>query len=386
MKILSVALSAVMLIGLTGCSGSTDEESSSDSSETSDSEEQTVVHKVGYIFRESVADGGFAAQMCEQRERASNRSGVDTCYIDNVPLSDFEGAVKALADAGCTDIVACSAAYDNIAASVAKKYLDLDFICYGSLKEGLNTGAYSEAMYQGAYVAGLAAQFNSKTKRIGVVVDTVLPNAVAVVNAVQLGSDLNRDGGARVFAASAEKDDEIEKAIDTLLENECDVIVCYTSSPHSADYCEKKGVNFIGNLDYSSNQNKYPHMLMYYYAHRDSYFLAQFKSMKLDTFETSYYIGDMSNGIVKVSAAQEPALDGTQQLIDAIVPYLTNGKAVVFKGPLKDTSGSVKYLEMDTLTDSEIAAMNWYVQGVSVVGSFRVPQTDIKHSDFVIKT
>lgn len=385
-KLLAAALSVTMLLGFTGCSNGTEDESSSESSETSDVEANIAVHKVGYIFRESVSGGGFAAQMCEQRERASNRSSVETCYIDKVTLSDLEGAVKALSEAGCTDIVTCSATYANIATTVAKKYLDLNFICYGALYDGLNISAYSEAMYQGAYVGGLVAEFNSKAKKIGVVVDTALPNAVAVANAVKLGSDLNQDGGAEVFAASAEKDNEIEKAIDALLENRCDVIVCYTNSPHSADYCERKGVKFVGCLDHSSEENKYSNMLMYYYARRDSYFLAQFKSMKMDTLENTEYIGDMSNGIIKVSQAQDVALDGTQKLIDALVPFLTNGKAVVFKGPLKDTQGNVKYLEADRMTDLEIAEMDWYVQGVKAAGNFREPQTNIENNQFEIKS
>lgn len=386
-KFLAAALSLIMLLGFTGCNNGTGEDSSSDSSETSDVDTQTITHKVGYIFRESISKGGFAAQMCEQREKASNRTSVETCYIDNVTLSDLEGAVQALSEAGCTDIVTCSATYDNIAGAVAKKYLDLNFICYGSIYSGLNTSAYTDALYQGAYVGGLVAEFNSKAKKIGVVADTALPNAVAVVNAVQLGSNLNQDGGAKVFAASAEKDGEIESAIDKLLENGCDVIVCYTNSPHSADYCEKKGVKFIGCLDYSSSENKYSNMLMYYYAKRDSYFLAQFKSMKLDMFENSEYIGEMSNGVVNVSEAQNNiALDGTQKLIDALVPYLINGNAVVFEGPLKDTDGNVKYLEKDRMTDIEIAKMNWYVQGVSVVGNFRKPQTNVDNNNFEIKS
>ena len=172
LRYIAAAMAIAMTIGFTGCSNGTGE-SSSDSSTVSDTpDEQTEYHKVGYIFRESASDGSFAAQMCEQRERASNRSSMDTCYIENVSLSDFEGAVKTLSDAGCTDIVACSSAYANLVQSVAKKYLDLNFICFGTLTGGINVSAYSESLYQGAYVAGLVANFNSDTKKIGVVADT----------------------------------------------------------------------------------------------------------------------------------------------------------------------------------------------------------------------
>lgn len=384
-KLLSAILAVIITLGAAGCSSGTDE--SSDSSDISDSEvEHAEPHKVGYIFRESVAEGGFAGQMCEQRERASNRSSMDTCYIENVKIGEFEDAVKALADDGCTDIVACSHTYASIVNSVAKKYLDLNFICFGSLNSSMNCSAYSEAPYQGAYVAGLAANFNSKAKKIGVVTDPGLPDAVAVINAVELGSQINQDGGAVVFAAAAQKDKEIKQAIDALLERGCDVIVCYTNSPYSADYCQEKGVKFIGCLDYDENFNEYTNMLMYFYCRRDSYFLAQFKSMAMDTRDTMPYMGDMSNGIVNVSAALEKAANGTQHLIDALVPYLTAGTAQVFRGPLKDTEGNLKYLETDVMSDREIANMSWYVQGVTTIGDFREMNTDIPENDFVIKT
>lgn len=383
-RLLAAVLSVTLMFGFTGCSNGNDD-SSSDSSDVSGDDEQIEVHKVGYIFRENIEDGGFAAQMCEQRERASNRSSVDTCYIDNVTLTDFEGAVQALSAAGCTDIVSCSPAYANVVNSVAKKYLDLNFISFGSLDGGINVSAYSESLYQGAYVAGLVANFNSNAKKIGVVADAGLADVVAVVNAVELGSQINQDGGATVYAAGAEKDKDIAKAIDALVDKGCDVIVCYTNSGYSADYCQKKGVKFIGCLDYSENETEYSNMLMYFYCRRDSYFLAQFKSMKLGSRDTASYIGDMSNGIVEVSPALNAA-DGTQHLIDALVPYLTSGTAFVFRGPLKDTEDNIKYLETEVMTDYQIANMNWYVKGVETIGNFRETQSEIKPNNFEIKT
>ena len=383
---LSAVLSLTITLGFTGC-GNSEEESSSESSDGSEVDEEPIeVHKVGYIFREKVADGGFAAQICEQRERASNRASVETCYIDGVTLTDFEEAVKTLSEAGCTDIVSCSTAYTNVLNAVAKNYMDLNFISFGALNDGINVSAYSETPYQGAYVAGLVANFNSNTKKIGVVADPGLTNAVAVVNAVELGSEMDQDGGATVYAAGAEANRDIEKAIDALIDKGCDVIVCYTESNHSADYCEKKGVKFIGCLDYSGRESEYTKMLMYFYCQRDSYFLAQFKSMKMGTWGTTAYIGDMSNSVVNVSPAMDIANDGSQELIDAIVPYLTSGAALVFRGPLKDNDDNIRYLETEIMTDAEISAMTWFVKNAESLGDFREPNITINPSDLEIKT
>ena len=385
MRFLAAALSLTIAFCFTGCGGE-DDPSSESSDVSGGDDEQEEIHKVGYIFREKISDGGFAAQINEQRVRAANRSSTETCYIDGVTLTDFETAVKKLSDAGCTDIVSCSPAYANLLNSMARNYLDLEFISFGALNEGLNISAYSESTYQGAYVAGLVADFNSKSKKVGVVVDEGLASIKAVINAVELGSQINQDGGATVYAASAEKRSDIEEAVDALIGKGCDVIVCYTNSEYSADYCQKKGVKFIGCLDFSGREDQYSNMLMYFYCQRDSYFLAQFKSMKMGTWTTQEYIGDMSNSIINVSPALKAAADnGTNELIEAIVPYLTSGAALVFEGPLRDTNGTLKYLETDILTDAEIASMNWYVEGVEVVGDFRDPNYNVSSGDMEIK-
>lgn len=388
LKAIAAALALVMTLGFAACDNGSDDSSSSSSDVSGSEEDQLVVHKVGYIFRESVSEKTFTGQICEQRERASNRSSMETCYIDNVPLSQFEDAVVALSEAGCTDIVACSPTYLNVVnSSVAKKYMNLDFICFGDLTDSRNISAYSEAPYQGAYVAGLVASYNSKTKKIGVVADTALPGAYPVINAVQLGTLVVNDGGAEVYVAGAEKNNEIEQAIDALLDNDCDVIVCYTNSGYSADYCQKKGVKFVGNLDYSEYdvEHEYSNMLMYFYCRRDDYFLAQFKSLKLNTWSPDVFIGEMSNNVINVSSALPAAANGSQHLIDALVPHLTNGSAKVFKGPLKDTNGSTRYLETDVMTDKQIDAMDWYVQGVKRAGNFRQMITDPPKSSLEIK-
>ena len=49
------------------------------------------------------------------------------------------------------------------------------------------------------------------------------------------------------------------------------------------------------------------------------------------------------------------------------------------------TNGNVKYLETDIMNDNQIAAMDWYVQGVEVIGNFRKAQTDVAPNNFEIK-
>lgn len=372
LKGIAAALALCVTIGLTGCSGETSSESSSDSSSV---EEETIPVKVGYIFHDKADDGGVTGQFNHQRQKAARRCDVETVYIEDVSVQDFESAVKALVSDGCTEIVSCSPTFTNVLSSISGRYMNVKFINYGATSIGTaNVFSYTETAYQGAYVAGIAAAYNSKTQKVGLVADPELLYTYATTNAAALGVRMVFANGT-LCVAGATEDSEIKQAVDALLAEGCDVIITYTESPYAADYCEQKGVKFIGNLDYTGSEDKYKNMLMYYYAKRDSLFVSQFKQLKMDTWEPDVYKGSMSNGIINISQAQSCADKRTQDIIDEIVPLLTSGKAYIFSGEIKDTLGNVRYMQTDTMTENQIYSMDWYVLGVQAVGNFRKPQT-----------
>lgn len=372
LKGIAAALALCVTIGLTGCSSETSSESSSDSSSV---EEETIPVKVGYIFHDKADDGGVTGQFNHQRQKAARRCDVETVYIEDVSVQDFESAVKALVSDGCTEIVSCSPTFTNVLNSISGRYMNVKFINYGATSIGTaNVFSYTETAYQGAYVAGIAAAYNSKTQKVGLVADPELLYTYATTNAAALGVRMVFANGT-LCVAGATEDSEIKQAVDALLAEGCDVIITYTESPYAADYCEQKGVKFIGNLDYTGSEDKYKNMLMYYYAKRDSLFVSQFKQLKMDTWEPDVYKGSMSNGIINISQAQSCADKRTQDIIDEIVPLLTSGKAYIFSGEIKDTLGNVRYMQTDTMTENQIYSMDWYVLGVQAVGNFRKPQT-----------
>ena len=382
LKGIAGALVLCVTLCLTGCSGETSDESSSDSSGI---EEETVPVKVGYIFHDKADDGGVTGQFNLQRQKAARRCDVETVYIEDVSVKDFESAVKALVSDGCTEIVSCSSTFTNALSSISGRYMNVKFINYGATSIGTaNVFSFTETAYQGAYVAGIAAAYNSKTQKVGLVADPELLYTYATTNAAALGVRMVFANGT-LCVAGATENTEIKQAVDALLDEGCDVIICYTESPYTADYCEQKGVKFIGNLDYSGSEDNYKNMLMYYYAKRDSLFVSQFKQLKMDTWQPDVYKGAMSNGIINISEAQPCADKRTQDIIDEIVPLLTSEKAMIFSGEIKDTLGNVRYMQTDTMTDAQIYSMDWYVLGVEPVGNFRKPHESPTNS-FEIKS
>lgn len=370
-RIAAAFLAACVTLCLAGCDGDTSSSELSDSSGSE--EEQKAIHKVGYIFNSEVDDPGFACDMNAQRLNAANRSSMETCYIDNVSITDFEKAVKALVDAGCTDIVSGSSVYSSMLSTISNKYMDINFIGYGMTRGGSNVSTYTELPYQGAYAGGITAAYNSFTRKIGFVGDQDMLYVIPVLNAAALGTQAVFDT-AKIYAITATRDAEIEKSVDALIERGCDVIICYTASSHAEEYCEEKGVKFVGSHDFTENENDYTNMLMYFYTRRDSYFLAQFKQMQMDTWQPEAFIGSMGNGIICVSEALSANKDtDIQRILDSLVPALSYG-GEIFSGQLVDNKGVTRYLQTDTMSESEIFAMDWFLQGVQIVGNYREPQ------------
>lgn len=383
-RICAILMAVSLTFCLAGCDKNTAESDSSGDSSDVEGEEK-IHHKVGFIYHGEVDDRGFSYDMNAQRMLAANRSSADTCYIDNVSITDFEKAVKTLVEAGCTDIVSGSSVFSSMLGTISNRYMNINFIGYGMTSGGSNVSTYTEMPYQGAYAGGVAAAYNSFSRKIGFVGDYDMLYLIPVVNAAALGTQTVFDT-AKLYAATATRDSEIEKAIDALAVRGCDVIICYTASAHAEEYCEKKGIKFVGSHDFTESENDYSKMLMYFYTRRDSYFLAQFKQMQLNTWQPDIYTGNMGNGIICVSEALSANKDADCQLVlDALVPMLSNG-GEIFSGQLVDNSGVIRYLQTDVMTEQQIFSMDWFIQGVEIVGNYREPQLTIPENPMEIQT
>lgn len=389
LKKIAAMMAVCMMLGcLSGCNGGETpaEEGTSESGEATTSEVEDTSIKVGYIFNAEVDNSGYTAMKNSQRLAASKYTTVQSYYIDNVSITDFPEAVKRLTDIGCEYIVSGSWLYHNMLTDVAGKNMNVNFISHGARVRTVNVSAYTDQMYEGAYIAGMAAAYNSETEKIGIVIDPGMIYATPVINAAALGTQLVFKD-AQLHTAYAVQPAEIRNAVDALSADGCDVIICYTESPEAAEYCNSKGIKFIGSMDYTDNAKDYQNMLMYFYSDHDSYYLAQFKQMQLEAWEPEEYVGTLANGIVNVSTVLPAAKDGTQDIVSALLPKVANGQAYIFAGELKDNHGNVQIMQGDSIEPASVYSMSWFVKGVvNQHDSFVVPKTDLDTNDFDIES
>ena len=212
-----------------------------------------------------------------------------------------------------------------------------------------------------------------------------LSYTVQVTDAVQLGAQIVYSSAQTVYA-TAREDSEIHSAVDALIGKGCDVIISYTASPETVDYCEKKGVKVIGSLDYRDSAADYKNLLLYFYSSRDSFYLAQYKAMEQDSWQPESYLGSVGNGVVRISDALPAAKDGTQDIMDKLIPKVASGSAYIFSGQLKDVNGSIMQREEEAMSTSDILALSWFVEGVDLsLDTFIVSKDTPTVHELVIK-
>lgn len=385
-----IAGTAALTIALTSLTACGDTEGSGTAEGTAEgtgeaTQEVQPVAKLGFIYNGSVDEKSFAYDCNQQRIAAQEYTNVESEYIDNVNVGDFDKAVKLLVEDGCTHIVSGSPVFSHVINPVSQDYMNINFIDYGSSMRSVNIFAYTESVYQAAYVAGMAAAYNSTSEKIGIVVDPSMLYTVQVTDAAQLGAQLVYSTAQTVYAA-ARQNSEIQNAVDALIKKGCDVIISYTASGETVDYCNSRGVKVIGCLDYRESAGDYENLVMYFYSSRDSFYLAQYKEMEQDKWQPESYLGTVGNGVIRISDALPSAKDGTQDIMDRLIPKVASGSAYIFSGQLKDVNGSIMQREDAMMSTSDILALSWYVEGVDLsLDTFVISKDTPDENELVIK-
>ena len=89
---------------------------------------------------------------------------------------------------------------------------------------------------------------------------------------------------------------------------------------------------------------------------------------------------------MRISDALPAAKDGTQDIMNKLIPKVASGSAYIFSGQLKDVNGSIKQREGEAMTTSDILAINWYVEGVDLsLDTFIVSMYTSRAHELLIK-
>ena len=323
--------------------------------------------KVAFVYVGPVADKGWSYAHDEGRKYLVEKMpNVETTIMENVPEgADAERVITQLAEKGNKIIFTTSFGYMDPTINVAKKYPDVTFMHNSGYLTADNVGTYFGRIYQARYLTGIVAGKTTKSNIIGYVAAMEIPEVIRGINAFTQGvRSVNPEAKVKVIWTHTWYDPAMEKdAAKTLLTNGADVIAQHQDTPGPMQAAEQAGKFGIGyNVDMSNMAPKA--VLTSAVWNWGPFYVKTVESVINKTWKNDQYWGPMSDGIVDIAPYGPMVTDDTKKLVADAKAKLMDKSWDVFTGPIKDQAGVVKVPAGQVMSDKDMLAVDWFVEGV----------------------
>jgi basic membrane lipoprotein Med (substrate-binding protein (PBP1-ABC) superfamily) len=330
--------------------------------------------QVGFLTVGPTSDFGFNYQHNQGRLtlEAMLRDRVDTVLAENIPENaDAERVMQRMSDEGANLIFATSYGYLDSTLRVAQKKPNVIFMhCLGT-QQAANVGTYSAALWEPAYVGGMAAAMTAKGKRkFGFVTSYPIPPVFWIINAFTLGAQsVDKEITVEtVFTNSWNNPAAETEAVRSLVANK-NVAVVYVlvDSPIAGvQTAERAGIYSLAqHADLSSFAPK-GWITGSIWGWGKLYVDIAERVMN-KTWTNQHVSGGFKEGYVSL-APFGPAVDSAaQKSAREMVDKISSQKFQVFTGPLYDVEGRERVPAGKALTTEDILKLDWVVRGVNGV-------------------
>lgn len=323
--------------------------------------------KVAFVYVGPVGDAGWSYSHDQGRKYLMEKMpDVQTTIIESVPEgADSERVITQLAEQGHKIIFTTSFGYMDPTINVAKKYPNIVFMHCSGFKTADNVGTYFGRIYQARYLSGIVAGKTTQSNIIGYVAAHPIPEVVRGINAFTQGvRSVNPNAKVKVVWTSTWYDPAKEKqAALSLLDAGADVIAQHQDTPGPQQAAEERGKFSVGyNTDMSKMAPKA--VLTSAMWNWGPFYVKTIESVKNGTWKSGQYWGPMSDGIVTLAPYGPMVKDDTKKLVEEAKARIVKGEWDVFSGPVKDQSGQVRIPAGQKMSDKDMLAFDWFVEGV----------------------
>lgn len=402
-KIMSLVLSAAMVLSLSACgspktaettaASETETTAAADSSAAEDAAKETEAGeaqagiypaiakediKVGVIHLSDPAEGSGYSYTHDQGIVGMQKSlGLDDSQIvrknkvDDQDATAIDTAIRECIEEGCNIIFATSWGYMDTCEALAEEYPDVIFSHgTGYKSNGENFNNYFGRIYQARYLSGIAAGLKTKSNKIGYVAAMDINNSEVTggCNAFAMGAySVNPDAEVYVKVTNSWFDPEGEKqAAEALIAAGCDVVGQHCDTPNPQLAAEEKGVFGVGyNSDMSKDAPKA--VLTSVVWDWSVYYTEAVKSVIDGTWTGENYFGGMADGLVDIAPLSDFCEEGTKEKVEEARAKIVSGDWDVFDGVIETNDGSTVGTEGQHMSDGDITGkMNWYFKNVTV--------------------
>ena len=257
-KLLSLALVALLALGLAACGGDDDTSDGSTSGSNTEATSDGPV-KAAWVFVGPINDGGWTQAHNAGREFVEEQLGdeVETTYKENVPEGpEAKQVMEDLIKDGNQIIFATSFGYGDAIAELAAEHPDVKFEHATGAETSENVATYYGASEDTIYLTGIAAgSAIPEGGSVGFVAPFPIPEVIRHINAFQLGVATNNPTATTkvVWTNTWFNPEDERKAADSLVSDGVDAIASGQDSPASGEAASEAGLPFVG---YDSDQSE----------------------------------------------------------------------------------------------------------------------------------
>ena len=322
--------------------------------------------KVGFVYVGPVGDHGWSYQHDQGRKAMEKELGVKTTFVESVPEgADAERVIRQLATAGNDVIFTTSFGYMNPTIKVAKKFPKIKFEHATGYKRAPNVSTYSARFYEGRAILGTIAGKMTKSNIIGYIGSFPIPEVIRGIDALTLAArKVNPDVTVKVVWVNSWFDPGKEgDAAKALIDQGADIITQHTDSPAPLQVAEKRGVYAFGQAsDMKSFAPKA--QLTSIIDNWDDYYIARVKAAMDGSWKSTDTWDGIKPGMVKMADYGDVVPADVRELADKVKASIVDGSFHPFQGPIKNQKGELVVKEGETISDGDLAKLDWYVEGV----------------------
>jgi basic membrane protein A and related proteins len=322
---------------------------------------------IGYVYVGPVEDFGWTHAHDVGRKAVEAELGdqVKTTFVESVKEGpDAERVIAELASKGNKLVFTTSFGYMNPTLKVAKRFPDVKFEHATGYKRDVNVSTYNIRFYEGRYVQGVIAGHLSKSGIVGYIGSVPIPEVVMGMNSFILGMrSVNPKARMKIVWVNAWYDPGKEgDSAKALIDQGADVIAQHTDSGAPLQVAQQRGVHGFGQAsDMITLAPKA--QLTASVDFWNPYYIQRAKDVIAGSWQSQDVWGGFKSGML-VMAPYANMPDDVANAGKAAESGISDGKIVIFQGPIKDQSGAEKVPAGTALDDGAIAGMNWLADGI----------------------
>nr|WP_244266939.1 BMP family ABC transporter substrate-binding protein [Pseudovibrio stylochi] len=323
--------------------------------------------KVGFVYVGPISDHGWSYQHDQARIEVEKYFGdkIKTSFIESVSKSsDAERAIERLARSGYELIFATSFSHMNPTIKVARKFPRVKFETATGYKLTKNVAPYGGRFYEGRFVIGQLAAKVSKTGVAGYIAPFAIPEVIRGMNAFVLGArTVNPDFQIKPVWVNSWYDPGREAdAAKALIDQGVDIMVQHTDSPAPLQVAQERGIKGFGQ---ASDMSRFAPdaQITAIVDYWGAYYKRRIQAVLDGNWKAENTWGGFNQDMVHMAPVKNVNAELVALAKDT-QKKISDGKIVIFKGPLKRQDGTVFLKDGEVATDKQLLEMNFFLEGM----------------------